>query len=103
MRTWWSCNGWSRTMSEERIMVAVQEFTGTLVAISCGACGVAFGIPQSMYDERRRDHETFWCPNGHPRAYKGASTEEQLRRDLKFARAARTAAEDQARTAEYRR
>lgn len=47
--------------------------------ISCGQCGIAFCVPVGWYQHRCRSHETFWCPNGHPRAFKGQSEEEALR------------------------
>src|SRR6185312_11726440 len=84
-------------------MTMTQEYTGTLVAISCGACGVTFGMPEGMYDARRNDHQTWYCPNGHPRAYHGRSEVERLKDDLKWARSTAQSWRDQAETAENRR
>jgi hypothetical protein len=49
----------------------------TLQVISCGSCGVEYGLLDTFVSERRRDHATWYCPNGHPRYYPG-KTEAQL-------------------------
>ena len=53
----------------------------------CGECGVAFCMPTSLYQHRRNDGETFYCPNGHPRVFRPtedqktiADLEDKLRR-----------------------
>jgi len=55
----------------------------TLDTITCGAtdCGITFAVPQRWREQKQKDHSTFYCPNGHPRAYHGESAEEKLRRD----------------------
>lgn len=57
--------------------------TGRLVQVRCGACDVAFGLTDRMYEARREDHATFYCPNGHPRAYTGPSPTERALQDAK--------------------
>lgn len=49
--------------------------------ISCGKCGIDFTVPDHWEQSRRNDHETFYCPNGHPRVFKGESEAEKLRRE----------------------
>jgi hypothetical protein len=56
--------------------------TSTLVPITCGACGVVFGLEKGYRDERYKDGQGFYCPNGHSRAW--AETEaDRLRKQLK--------------------
>lgn len=52
-----------------------------LIEVVCGECGCAFGMTEHYIDCRRRDHRTWYCPNGHARAYLGENTEEKLRRE----------------------
>jgi hypothetical protein len=54
-----------------------------LVELSCGSCGTAFAIAEQLYKQRRKDHGSFYCPNGHNRYFPGESEEEKLRRQLK--------------------
>ena len=61
------------------------EYSTTLETISCGKCGVVFALPESFIGARRKDHETFYCPNGHPRYYPQENETERLRRQLKEA------------------
>lgn len=48
--------------------------------MQCGACGVEFQMPTRLYEERARDKESFYCPNGHPRCFR-ESESERLRRE----------------------
>lgn len=32
---------------------------------------MAIVMPEHMYNTRRNNHQTFYCPNGHPGAFKG--------------------------------
>lgn len=54
----------------------------TAVEIVCGGCGVLHWMSAEYVALRRRDHKTWYCPNGCPRAYLGKSPEEKLRDDL---------------------
>jgi hypothetical protein len=62
------------------------------VAITCGECGITFSVPERWQAARMKSHETFWCPNGHPRAFLGKTAEERelerLRRDRDYLRTA---------------
>lgn len=82
-----------------------QAYTGTLVVETCcnTDCLVPFGLSREMYEARRKDRRTFYCPNGHGQHYVAESEEQRLRRQLGYANARATAAEDQAQAAEYRR
>jgi hypothetical protein len=54
----------------------------TLDAHTCGKCGIVFGMPSDYAARRANDHETFYCPNGHPRAFIGKTEAEKLRDQL---------------------
>jgi hypothetical protein len=58
-----------------------------LVHQQCGKCGVSFGLESRYYNNRHDDHDTFYCPNGHGRAFLAESEAERLRRLLKNAEA----------------
>ncbi len=67
--------------------MTTQTFIDTLVVVACGAkdCDVVFGMTERFYQERRSDHRTWYCPNGHPRTYLGKSETERLRERLRTA------------------
>ena len=48
-------------------------------AETCCSCAVEFAVPMSLYQARRNDQKTFYCPNGHPQSYV-ESEETRLRR-----------------------
>lgn len=41
----------------------------TYTVIHCGECGVPFALNDAFIGERRKDHKTWYCPNGHSRYY----------------------------------
>lgn len=52
-------------------MSATFTAVGTFTVIYCGheGCGVPFALNDEFIRQRREDHETWYCPNGHPRYY----------------------------------
>lgn len=40
-----------------------------LVTNTCLTCGVLFAMPRTLTDRHKRDHESFYCPNGHTQHY----------------------------------
>jgi hypothetical protein len=58
-------------------------YTGSVVVEACCACGIDFGMSRGLYDARRKDHGTFYCPNGHAQHYTAKSDEELLREEQK--------------------
>lgn len=55
----------------------------TLWVTDCANCGVVFGIPKRMEEERRADGKVFYCPNGHSLSWKQTEADrlrEQLER-----------------------
>ncbi len=60
----------------------------TLVEHTChtGSCSIAYWLPEVFVERRRKNHATFYCPNGHGQLYPQESEEERLRRELRDAR-----------------
>ena len=56
--------------------------TETFAILHCGAaeCGVPFALADSFIKARKTDHQTFYCPNGHPRWWPGETPEQKIRR-----------------------
>lgn len=67
--------------------VYVPEVAVTLVAHTCGRCGIVFGMSDAYIADRKKDHETWYCPNGHPRVFTDKSDAEKLRDELARERA----------------
>lgn len=78
-------------------MADTVSFTKTLSIITCSAtrCGVTFALDDEYIADRRKDHVTWYCPNGHPRHYPAKNAEEELRDEL--ARKERQLASERAR------
>ena len=49
-------------------------------------CDITWAVPTSFNKNRRKDHEFFYCPNGHPQYYTHPSEEERLKSQLKYCR-----------------
>ena len=60
-------------------MATLTEVIVGVETLTCGACGIAFSVPSSWVDQKRRDHTDFYCPNGHCRVFRAKSLEEELR------------------------
>ena len=54
-----------------------------LDVITCSECGISFGMPGHFIQNRREDHNIFWCPNGHTQYFPSKSEAEVLREQLK--------------------
>lgn len=63
-------------------MAETIDVVETLEKLTCGKCGMTFGVPVRWVAERRDDHEQWYCPNGHPRVFNGKSDAEKLRDEL---------------------
>lgn len=71
------------------------QTTVQIKAIWCdhpGGCGIAYGLPEGFIEARRKDHKTWYCPNGCKAHYPAGKTDEQK---LKDAEARETALRDQ--------
>lgn len=51
--------------------------------IQCAHCHIPFAMPSRLHEDRRNDHKTFFCPNGHSQYFPGKSDEEKLKDELK--------------------
>lgn len=70
-----------------------------LESVTCGKCGVMWAMPMRFIEARRKDGQTFYCPNGDRRVYR-ETTEDRLKKDLERERQVREAAEARACRAE---
>ncbi len=43
----------------------IEYQTTVFESLRCYACDVQFYITKQMYEKRKEDGATFWCPNGH--------------------------------------
>jgi hypothetical protein len=48
-----------------------------LKVIECSYCSMPFATSESWERQRRRDHKTFYCPNGHAQYFAGKSDVEK--------------------------
>lgn len=64
-----------------------------IVHITCD-CGVEYGLSAGFIAARRKDHKTFYCPNGCSRHYPrpAESDADRLRRELGYTRSSLEAA-----------
>lgn len=56
------------------------QTTVRLDLVCCSQCGIEFGLPVAYKQERREDHATWYCPNGHPQYFPAESEAEKLRK-----------------------
>lgn len=53
---------------------------GYVTQVCChSTCGIAFAVPSTWDAQKRNDHTSFYCPNGHKQSYTGMSETEKLR------------------------
>lgn len=50
-----------------------------LNVLSCCACGMTFAVPKSWETDRRREHDTWYCPNGHGQHFPGKTDAEKAK------------------------
>jgi len=65
-------------------MIGDVSYRITIIATTCGECGVLFGLSDDFIAERRRTGATWYCPNGHGRVYRDTN-EKRLQRELEQA------------------
>lgn len=53
---------------------------------TCISCGVHFAVPIKYMEERKGDHKSFCCPNGHRQYYPQQTEGEILKRKLNSAK-----------------
>lgn len=67
-----------------------------ILATTCCACGVLFAFPERLMLEKRRTHETYFCPNGHTLYFPHESDVEKRDREIKMLNARLTNAREDA-------
>jgi uncharacterized Zn finger protein (UPF0148 family) len=64
----------------ERAFAAGQQ----LFVSDCPTCGVVFGVPERVVDQRREDGGSVYCPHGHTMVFtRGDSVEQREIKELK--------------------
>lgn len=56
-----------------------QQVTVQISFVTCCNCGMVFGMPDRVYQERLKDHKLFYCPAGHEQLFRAKSEVELLR------------------------
>jgi phytoene dehydrogenase-like protein len=62
--------------------LTVNEMLTGATTLTCCNCGIAFAVPAHWCQQRRDDHQLFYCPNGHGQHFTGKSDAEKLREQL---------------------
>jgi hypothetical protein len=57
--------------------------TRTIRSLTCGVCGVLFGLESSFIDKRQDDGKGFYCPNGHSISWKANNEAKQVEQRLR--------------------
>ena len=89
---------------------ALLEFQYQMETYECANCCMVVALPGRFVADRRRDHQTFYCPQGHANYFPSKSDVELLRdevakkeRQLEIERSRLTFAQKEAEHAERRR
>ena len=77
-------------------MSALLKFEQIASWQECCNCGITFGMMKSWDDRLRNNHNTFYCPNGHPQSYSGQTEAAKLQKQLDEERRLRVSAESDA-------
>lgn len=64
----------------------VYPLTTHLEVHECGKCGIIWGCPEDYLDARRRDGQTFYCPNGHGRVFRETDLDRERKRTAQLER-----------------
>jgi hypothetical protein len=51
-----------------------------LVEMKCGECGINFAVPDYYYRELRSTEQSWYCPNGHCRIFRGETDKAKAKR-----------------------
>lgn len=60
--------------------LAAVEFAVEFQECTCSECGIVYFVPDNYQSKRRKDHKTFYCPNGHNQYYPQESEAEKYKR-----------------------
>lgn len=75
----------SRYNQHEEATMSITTTSTTMSPMTCGECGILFNVPHAFKQKRLEDRKTWYCPNGHPRAYI-ESEADRLRREAEAVR-----------------
>lgn len=81
--------------------ISVYVTAGT--AVGCANCGTTFWMTESLEGQRRKDHKSFYCPNGHDNYWPQESDAERYKRLMRQAEDRAAAARAEADQAEASR
>lgn len=73
-------------------MASTVTFTTEYTLLTCGDCGINFGVPEWWRKERLSDHRNWNCPNGHIRHYPSGQSDVE-KANARVAEAERLAAQ----------
>lgn len=58
------------------------DLAQSLEAETCCTCGVLFAIPAHLRAQLRKNHNWFYCPNGHTQHYTSETDAEKLKKQV---------------------
>lgn len=83
-------------------MVADITYTTTIVAMSCGACGIPFGLSNELYTRAMNHGASWYCPGcGQSRIFK-TTENDRLKQELELEKRRRASAEYEAESTKRR-
>ena len=64
-------------------MSTVTFKTQTVFAVEeCCACAILFAVPEKWQENKRGNHKTFYCPNGHAQSYQSITPLEEAKAQI---------------------
>ena len=73
-----------------------------MTAMTCCKCGILFTMPTKLNTELRRNHDTFYCPSGHPQYFSVKSDIELAREEAERYKRCAERKLEKLKTQEYR-
>ena len=61
----------------------IYQISVQMITVKCINCGVLFGVTEGYQQDRKQDHKSFRCPNGHSQYYPGETDEQKEIKSLK--------------------
>ncbi len=71
--------------------------------VHCCDCRMPFAMTHALFEARKNDHKSFYCPEGHGQHFTGPSEAQKLKRELERKEEMLNAAKQRADTAEQER
>lgn len=66
--------------------MTLREFAVEMEVHTCDGCGIVWAVSSEWCNARRKDHKTFYCPNGCSWHYPAKSEKEKLQEDIETLR-----------------